>query len=378
LGPALGVFFGAMAHFLIQLPLAVKLGFRFKLNFSLSKQVRKIGKLAAPRVLEVSFLQVQKLAELFFASLISTAAYTYFTFGNSLQLLPVGLFGTSIAKAALPTLSREEDKPSKFRKTFLSSLYEIVFLVLPLATILVVLRIPVVRLVYGTDIFGWEATVQTSMVLSAFGFGVVFHAAVALLARSFYALNDTKTPVVVSIISIALSVVANFIFIKVFNLPAWGLAAAFSLGAAFQAIVLFYLINKRIIKRNLVSILVPIFKSVIAALSSGAIMYFLLKFFDKSVWIKRLGLLGQIEGIRSLNFERFVLDTRYTLNLLILTLVVSFIGAVIYLVISFILKNDQLWTFVNLIQKVVLRRKVDPVPDEETETVAPTPADTTT
>ena len=202
MAPIIGVLAGASLHFFIQLPLAIKLGFRFSRRILITKDVRKIGKLALPRIVEVSFLQISKMAELFFASIISTASYTFYTLGNTLQLLPIGLFGTSIAKAALPTLSRQSGDLEAFKKTFLSALGEIVFLTLPIATVLVVLRIPLVRLVFGTDIFSWTATVQTSMVVSAFGVGVVFQTAISLLARSFYALNDTKTPVKISIFTI--------------------------------------------------------------------------------------------------------------------------------------------------------------------------------
>jgi putative peptidoglycan lipid II flippase len=166
--PAIGVVIGACAHFLIQLPLAKKLGFRFSFNLKLTSEVKKIGRLAAPRVLETAALQVAKVAELFFSSLISTASYTYYTFGNSLQLLPVGLFGTSIAKAALPTLSRQADSPKEFRRTLMSALYDMAFFILPIATILIVLRVPLVRLVYGTDIFSWEATLQTGLCCQCF------------------------------------------------------------------------------------------------------------------------------------------------------------------------------------------------------------------
>src|SRR3990172_6389193 len=186
LAPAIGVLIGAFSHFIIQLPLATRLGFRFIKSIKITKNVKQIGRLAFPRVIELSFLQVSKTVELLLSSLISTAAYTYFTFGNTLQLLPVGLFGTSIAKAALPTLSREADSPEKFGKTLSQSLYQIVFLVIPIATVLIVLRIPIVRLVYGTEIFSWESTVQTGYVVSAFAFGVVFQAATAILARGFY------------------------------------------------------------------------------------------------------------------------------------------------------------------------------------------------
>ncbi len=376
LAPALGVVIGALAHFLIQLPLAKKLGFHFVLDLRLTDEVKKIGRLAAPRIIETVFLQVSKTAELFFSSIISTASYTYFTFGNTLQLLPVGLFGTSIAKAALPTLSREANSPELFRKTLLSALYDMFFLVIPLATVLVVLRIPLVRLIFGTDMFSWEATVQTGYVVSAFSLGVVFQATASLLARSFYALHDTKTPVVVSISSIIAILILDYLFIKVLKFEVWGLAAAFSLGSAFQATLLFRLIYKKIGKDSLLKTTTPLIKSVIAAFGSGLIMYLLLKLFDRSVWVKRLSFLGTLESTKTIPFERFVLDTRYTINLLILTLMVSFVGAIVYLGIAIVLRTDQVWTFFNLVKRM-FGRKVTPIPKKEQEPVVPQPTDNT-
>ena len=377
-GSAIGVLIGAFAHFIIQLPLATRLGFRFIKSVKITKNVRQIGKLALPRVIELSFLQVSKTVELLLSSLISTAAYTYFTFGNTLQLLPVGLFGTSIAKAALPTLAREADSPEKFARTLSQSLYQIVFLVIPIATVLIVLRIPIVRLVYGTEIFSWESTVQTGYVVSAFAFGVVFQAATAILARGFYALGDTKTPVIVSIASISLVVVTSVVFILGLSIPVWGLAAAFSLGAFFQASILYYLIGKKIGQHLNFQSIAPIIKSAVAAMGSGGVMFFLVKIFDRSVWVKRLSFLGKIESTKVIEFERFVLDTRYTANLLILTIFVSLVGGLVYLGLSVILKNSEVYTFANLLKRVFIKGKVSPIPKEEPEQVSPTPTDTST
>lgn len=374
--PAIGVVVGALSHFLIQLPLAYKLGFRFKLLFKLSDDVKKIGRLAAPRVVETLFLQVSRTAELFFSSLISTASYTYYTFGNTLQLLPVGLFGTSIAKAALPTLANEANSPKKFKKTLFSALYDMSFLVVPVATILIVLRVPIVRLVYGTDIFGWEATIQTGYVLSAFAVGVLFQSSSALLARSFYALHNTKTPVLISVSSIILLLILDYLFIRILGFDVWGLAAAFSISSIYNAISLFYLINKRLGEENIFKKTIPIIKVITSAFGAGMVMYILLKFFDRSVWVKRLSFLGSIESIQNLPFENFVLDTRYTLNLLALTIMVSIIGGGVYLILAIILKTEQVWTFFKLLKRILIKRKVSPVPKKETETLAPAPSDT--
>lgn len=377
LAPVVGVLVGAFFHFIIQLPLAVKLGFRFRAVINLTKQVKKIGRLALPRVVEVSFLQISRTAELFFASLISTASYTYYTFGNTLQFIPLGLFGTSIAKAALPTLSRQSEDKTKFRKTLFSALHQMVFLVLPVATILIVLRIPIVRLIFGTDIFSWEATVQTGKVVSAFAVGVVFHSAVALLARSFYALQDTRTPVFVSIASIILIIIIDFVLIRTFGLPVWGLAVAYSIGGIFQATTLLILITRRIRGVSIKNFLLPVVKAGMAAFGSGAVMYFVLKFFDRSVWVKRLSFLGRLEGVRNIHFESFVLDTRYTINLLILTITVAILGGAVYLFISILLGTEEVWVFFKLLRRMFVKRKVSPIPEKEPETVAPSPTDST-
>ena len=360
LGPTIGVVIGAASHALIQLPLAVKLGFRFSGKIRINDEVKKIGKLALPRIIEVSFMQLAKSVELFLASLITTASYTYFTFGNSLQLLPVGLFGTSIAKAALPILSRQADSRGQFKKTLFNALYQSVFLALPVAVVLIVLRIPLVRLVYGTDIFSWESTVQTSLVLSAFGVGVVFQIAASILARAFYALHDTKTPVVISISAITLNIVLDFILIKVFKLPVWGLAAAFSFAYLLQVGVLFALISSRIFERVSLKLLVPFVKSGVASVGAGAVMFFTLKFFDRSVW----------RGIRPASFEKFVLDTHYTINLLILTAFVILVGGLVYLVLSLLFKSNELKYFLNFVKKTFISRKLGIVSARQTEIVS--------
>ena len=375
MAPVMGVIMGAFLHFLIQLPLSMKLGFKFLPKIVIDTNVKKIGHLALPRVFEVSFTQISKTVELFLSSLISTASFTYFTLGSAIYLLPVGLFGTSLAKAALPTLARQRDDKPQFKRTLYGALYQMIFLILPISTALIVLRIPVVRLIFGTDIFSWEATVQTGLVVSAFSFGVIFQAANSLLSRSFYALQDTKTPVIVSISSIVFNIVLAFVFIRVFHLPTWGLAAAFSIGSFIQATALFVIMNRRLESGSNWTLLIPVFKSIFASVVSGSVMFLILKFFDRSVWIKELSFFGKVDGVRNLPFENFVLDTRYTWNLLALTLIVIFVGIVIYFGVLFLLRSKELWYFWDLVRRIFITKKVSPVPAKETETISPPPGD---
>jgi uncharacterized membrane protein len=103
----------------------------------------------------------------------------------------------------------------------------------------------------------------------------------------------------------------------------------------------------------------PILKSVTGGIMSGSVMYFMLKFFDKSVWIKKLSFISNLD----LPFEKFVLDTRYTVNLLILTIVVGIIGIVVYIVVLKILKSKELETFVGLFKRMLVGQKFTTVAD---------------
>lgn len=349
LAPTIGVVVGAGSHFLIQLPLAIKLGFRFSKSLKITPEVKRIAKLSIPRIIEVSFLQLAKFVELTLASLISVPAYTFFTFGNTIQLLPVGLFGTSIAKAALPTLARQADDLPAFKKTLFETLNQVIFLMAPIVAFLMVCRVPVVRLIFGTDIFTWESTVETSLVVSAFAFGIFSQAVNSILARSFYALTDTKTPVIVSVSMLIINIVLDYVFVIRLHLPVWSLAAAFSFSSIIQSIILFLLIIKRIHNGAKQSLYLPILKIFISSLFSGASMFFILKFFDKSVWVKKLSFIANMD----LPFEKFVLDTRYAGNLLILTFLVGLIGISIYIIGLVLMKSKELDTFKALFKRFV-------------------------
>jgi len=375
MGPAIGVVLGAILHFSIQLPLAYKLGFRFTLGWKADSGVKKIGKLALPRIVDLSFDQIGKTVELTLASLISKASYTYYTFANSLQLLPVSLFGVPLAKAALPLLSREADNLPEFRRILRSTLFQAIFFTLPLTAVIIVLRIPLVRLAYGTNIFDWQSTVETGYVLSAFGIGIVFQTLMSILTRSFFALHDTKTPVYISMIGLFLLVVGDASLVLGFGIPVWALAISFTFSTFIETILLLYLLNKRISGFITPNMVVRVGKMIVASGASSFVMYFFLKLFDRSVWVKQLSFLGKVDIASNINFELFVLDTRYTINLLALTLFVMASGGLTYLLVLFLLQSKDLSNFFGILNRLSLKNKNIFVPQKEQEPMAPTASD---
>jgi len=133
--------------------------------------------------------------------------------------------------------------------------------------------------------------------------------------------------------------------------------------------VLYFLVSKKLNHGKFFSLL-PVVKSLIASAGSAFIMYYFLKFFDRSVWVKQISFVGS-ESIRTINFEAFVLDTRYTTNLIILSGMTVLIGVAIYIALSLLMRSEELYA----ILKVLRLRKIGSLSKEE-ESIVPTPSDT--
>jgi len=156
------------------------------------------------------------------------------------------------------------------------------------------------------------------------------------------------------------------LFIVVFKMPIWSLALAFSLASFIQAIVLFVLLIRLFPQINWQRIAKTFLKIITAAFASGALMFFLLKILDRSAWDKRLSFLRWVGLKLPTTFEYFVLDTRYTLNLILLTVFVALVGFLAYLFLSWLLRVEE----VTILKKLVAKLKK---PKVLPETITPPP-----
>lgn len=378
--PVWGAVIGSFLHLAIQVPLALTLGFRpvRSLDFR-NPHLAKIGKLALPRVVELGAFQIKRLVDLFLASLV-VGGLTYFKFGDSLAVLPTSLFGLSIAKASLPQLSKQTARKSlkNFKATFSSSLKQILFFVAPASVFLVVLRNPIVRLAFGGAHFDWDDTLQTGYVLTAFALGIFAYSLSLLVSRAFYALHDTITPVKVSFLTIAVNVSLGLGLVLGLKTPIWGLALSYSVAGIVQFISLFYLLSRKVKGFSGLGIHSSFAKVTSAAAFSGALMFVLLKLLDRSAWDKKLSFLGELGLALPTTFDRFVLDTRYTVNLIVLTVVVAVIGLVAYLLTTWFLGVRELELVIKAFKKVPLFTPLKNIfPGTSTDSVVSPPADGT-
>jgi putative peptidoglycan lipid II flippase len=352
-GPTLGMVVGAFLYLLVQIPLLKWLGFDFKLSFEFrNKGVKRILRLTAPRMLGLLANQVDAIVDVMLASLISAGAVTYFTFAQHLQFVPVGLVGLTVAQAALPVLSLEAGRENlgEFKRLILSSLHQMLFLVVPVSVAILVLRIPLVRLIFGSSRFDWVATVTTGYVVAAFAVSIFAQAGVYFLARGFYALQDTSTPVRIQVLATALGIALSSSFVLLWHGPVWSIALAYSIATLLHFILLMILLYRKVEGFDRQQLFGPLLKIGFASLTSGTVMYVLLKLLDRSAWDERLSFLGRLT--LPANFEVLVIDTRYTVNLIVLTMIVGIVGAAVYLLMSWLLKIEEAKIFVKLLRRL--------------------------
>ena len=192
---------------------------------------------------------------------------------------------------------------------------------------------------------------QTGYVLSAFAIGIFAYSLSLLISRAFYALHDTTTPVKISFLTIGVNVILGLVFVLGLRLPTWSLALSYSLAGIFQVIVLFGLLSKRVKGFANYSIKQTLTKVIAAASLSGSVMFILLRVLDRSAWDKKLSFLGKFGLALPTTFEHFVLDTRYTANLIVLTFVVATIGIAIYLLTTWFLGVKELGVLFTTLKK---------------------------
>lgn len=335
---AFGVVLGALTFILVQLPQVKKVGFSFVLSLSVkSNGVMDVAKLMWPRTLSIAIFQVGTIITVTLVSLLPTPGrnYVIFDYAQTLAFAPIVLFGQAIAQAAFPILSREKDRLEEFKTTFITSFNQILYLILPISILFLVLRIPIVRLVFGASQFDWQATVLTGKTLAILSISLFAQALVYLIARAFYALRDTKTPLYIGVVTTTTMILLGFFFTRFYYLGIEGVALAYSISAFLNFFILFVLLDKKIGGFHKQMLLSSVIKIFIATFFTGFALYIPIKLLDKLVF-----------------------DTTRTINLLLLTGISSFIGLSIYLFLTWIFNVKEATTFLLIFKRIGNWREV--------------------
>lgn len=229
---AYGVILGSAIFIIVQLPKIKSIGFSFLPTLSLKTTgVLEVIKLMWPRTLSLAIFQTGTILIFTLVSFLPNPGrnYVIFDYAQTLAFAPIVLFGQAIAQAAFPVLAKEKNNMDEFKATFITSLNQILYLILPVSILLLVLRIPIVRLVFGAAQFDWQATVLTGKTLAFFSISIFAQALINLVSRGFYALHDTKTPLYTGAFSTIFMIILGFLFILIFQMGVYSIAIAYSI-----------------------------------------------------------------------------------------------------------------------------------------------------
>ncbi|HKQ97673.1 MAG TPA: murein biosynthesis integral membrane protein MurJ [Candidatus Polarisedimenticolia bacterium] len=244
---AIGVLVGGFLQLAVQIPALIKHGFRWGLPHPPDRDgVREVGRLMGPRVFGVGITQINLVIDSQFATSLRAGSASFLYYANRLTELTLGIFGISLSTVLLSTLSRaaaEGDRP-RVLETLRTALRLLIFVSLPATVGLIVLRAPIVHVLFERNKFTPEDTILTSTALAAYSVGLLPYAAINVLASAFYAHRDTRTPVKVGVLTFFLHLGLNVVLRA--PLQHVGIALSTSISAFVDAWLLAILLRRKL------------------------------------------------------------------------------------------------------------------------------------
>ena len=266
---AVGVLIGGVLQLLLQVPPLLRRGFHYKLMLQLGHPgLRRIMLLMLPAMLGFGVLELNTYVDMLCASFLAPGSNAYLFFANRLVQLPLALFGIAVATPILPKLSKlaAQGKTSEFSSTFGLGMRLIVFFTLPSTAALILLRKPIVNLIFERGAFTRESTDAVAFAVLFYAIGIFAFAAVKLVATVFYAQKDTRTPVVTGVVALVSNIVLNLILMR--YLAHGGLALATSISSFINL----SLLARTARKKAAISLARSDVSAIVRAVAASAIM----------------------------------------------------------------------------------------------------------
>ena len=387
-GVAWAVVIGSLGHLVFQIPIFVKLSKQqgvwkqiqpIKEDF---KEIMNIIRLAVPRVIAVIGEQINVFVNILISLTLAGGALSTYKFAYSLHLFPAQIVGGAISLVALPNLSDaySQGKMNIFREIYNKALQRALFLILPTIAIVVVLRLPIVRLAYGVGEFDWWSTVITSWCLFLFSLAILGQILASLSLRAFYAIHETKWPLVIILLTIGVNILGSIYFTNFFShytdwrpivseltnggdlyamweslksmfaeMSTWitqrgasdaavgGLALSLSVAFMFESIFYIIVLHRKIQIISWQDTIKPFLQKVFCSLIMLVVMYIAFRYTD------------------------FSLDTTQAWNVLVILVLTSLLGSIVYLGLCKLLgvkELDVLWGYSKKFSKYVSPKEV--------------------
>ena len=273
-GVAVGVIIGGVFQLLLQLPWALKEGMRFLPKWEpLNPGLKRIGLLMLPAVFGSAVYQLNQFIGTLLASFLPEGSISWLYYADRLVQFPLGVFAIAISTAALPSLSTyaARNDSARFSQTLTHALGLVFFISLPSLVGLMVLGEPIVRLLFERGAFRPEHTAMTTLALLYYCLGLWAFSGIRVMVAAFYAVQDTKTPVMVAAFALVLNLILSLILMG--PMKHAGLALSLSLASSVQFFLLLALFKKRTGTEFSSIIMGSALKSLFSSLSMGAVLY---------------------------------------------------------------------------------------------------------
>ncbi len=296
-GAGFGVIIGAFFHMLIQLPSVLRLGFKYHFSLNLETAgVKNLLWMAPPRLLTIGVNQIQNLSLGFFATSLGNLSFVVINLALTLMTIPIRLFGVPIGQASLPFLSEESHHSDfqHFRRLVVQSMHQIAFLAFPASVLLLILRLPIVRLTFGTPNFPWEKTLETGFAVAIIAISIPAQAMVQLVIRAFYALRDTRTPFYITLTTVFLYLLGSAIFVFYTPWQVYGLACMTTLAALLELFMAIFFLQRKVGGFNTSDFWIPQLKMLLASFLMAVFLYLPFRIFDELIFdtTKNIELIG--------------------------------------------------------------------------------------
>jgi putative peptidoglycan lipid II flippase len=275
-GLAIGAIGGGILQLALQIPFLMGKGLSFGPKWNLGHPaIKKIGMLMLPTIFGSAIYQINQLVGTLLASLLREGSVSYLYYADRLVQFPLGVFAIAISTAVLPSLSREAAGGDlvRLKETLSHALRLSMFITMPAMIGLIVLREPIIRLLFQRGAFDSFATIMTARALLYYSLGLWAFAALRVFVSAFYSLQDTKTPVKVAVAAMLANIAFSLALMG--PLKHGGLALALSLASTLQLCMLIVLLRKRLEGIDGRVVMGSMVRSFLSSLIMGACIYLL-------------------------------------------------------------------------------------------------------
>lgn len=290
---ALAVLAGGVGQILLQWPQLRREGFRFRFDFALRDPgLREILLLMGPGTIGVAATQFNVYVNTVLATSQQPGAVSWLQYAFRILYLPIGLFGVSIASASLPLVSQHaarEDMPA-VRETLSHAVRLVMALTVPAAIGLIALGVPIVRVIFERGHFLPTDTSAVALALMGYAPGLVGYSAVKVLSPTFYALRDSRTPVIVSVVSVLMNAMLSIVLARAFGFV--GLSLGTAIASLLNAALLLLLLRRRLGHVGLWRLASTTSRITVASLAMGAAAWGLHEWLA-SHWLPGMGFVAQ-------------------------------------------------------------------------------------